>query len=552
MKLTSPLCALLLGLALPTLAAGPLDAGSQPPNPALSPGLCVLVHCDGYQTGALPVRGPLSKSHTLKDDEIDLLWESPISAGSFDRRYPDGSEVLWIAKVDRIEKVTLVNNTLTRLQELKLPTGRYPYYSGADMQRMIAELDRHAPGSDEYRKLAAHWKGYETEALRAFYGALGQNGTLYIGARDRLVAYGDADPNRADSPIVKKGEFVFDPAKMNKAMPVPVPIIIGFNTLHDGHLAMVSMDGTLIVVSSDMKSGQYYKLGNETIWNSLAVDEKGGMYFAGSKKLYKLVWKNGQISDKAEDGAWIESYEVGPRDASHRGSRGTGTTPVLMGGPQARDRFVIIADAADVNNAVLYWRDEIPADWRQLPGASSRRVAGKLPVNFGDPARTESYSENAAAVLGYGAVFGDNRPLSGESATLDVVLRLTDPKLTPSGLQQFLWDPQLRQFKASWIRPDVSSPTSTPVISIPDRTIHFGSLDHGNWAWTTLDWDSGKTRAVYTLGTSQRYNPAYIAVQLLPNGDPIYAGFGGTVHLRLGETPETKGEPQARKAARPR
>ncbi|MBK9955981.1 MAG: hypothetical protein IPP18_12870 [Rhodocyclaceae bacterium] len=504
-----------------------------PKNPALTQGICALTHCDGYQTGAMDVRGPQGPSHRLRDEEIDLLWESPISAGAFDITYPDGRTAYWVTKVDRVEKLTVEQGKLKVVQELRLPMQKFPYYSGEDMQRFVAELDRHPVTSDEYRALAATWKGYETEALRAFYGALGRDGTLYVGAKDRIIAYGDAEPGRIDSPIVQRGEFVFDPTRMNKAM--PVPIIIGFNALHDGHLAVVSMDGTVIVIAPDLKSAQYYRLGGETIWNGVAVDEKNALYLAGNKTLLKLIWKNGRISDDPADGAWRESYDLGPRDKSHRGARGTGTTPVLMGAASERDRFVIITDAADVNNAVLYWRDEIPADWQALPGERSRRVAGKQPVDCGVRTRVESYSENAAAVLGYGAVLGNNRPPKGESMTLDVVLRLTDPALTPLGMHKFVWDPQTRQFRGDWIRPDVSSPSGTPIVSARDQALHVGSIDQGNWAWTTIDWLTGKTRAVYTLGPSPRYNPAYIAIQLLPNGDPLYAGFGGTVHLRLGQ-----------------
>jgi hypothetical protein len=60
-------------------------------------------------------------------------------------------------------------------------------------------------------------------------------------------------------------------------------------------------------------------------------------------------------------------------------------------------------------------------------------------------------------------------------------------------------------------------------------------FEDGKWVWETLDWDTGKTRAVYVLGESERFNPIMLALQLLPNGDPIYPAFGGVVHLRLGE-----------------
>ena len=504
----------------------------QPENPAIGKGICTLTHCDSYQTGALPVRGPSAKSHVLRPEEIDLLWEAPVSAGAFDRQYPDGTTVYWVIKVDRIEKLALKNNTLTVLRELRLPMDKYEYYGREEMQRFVAELDSHPVDSPEYLKLATFWKGYEREGIRAFYGLLSRDGTLYAGMKDRIVAFGDQDPNDPASPIIRKAEFVFDPARMNKAMPVPVPIIIGFNALHDGHLAVVSMDGTLVVISPDFKHAEYHRLGDETVWNSLAIDEKGGMYFASSKKLYKRVWQDGRISDREEDGAWTEPYDVGQFDASKRGGRGTGSTPALMGNSKDRDRFVIITDAADINHAVLFWRDEIPVDWKALPGLS-RRIAGKLPVDFGEPERIESYSESAAAVLGYGAVFADGRPKTGEAITFDVMLRLTDPAVTPTGLQKFRWDTRKRRFVKDWVRTDAAMSGATPVISAKDQALHFGAVVMGHWTWTVLDWATGMTRAVYDLGPSQRHNPNYIVQQLLPNGDPLYAGFGGFVHLRL-------------------
>lgn len=521
-----------LGLAWGILVPSFPALAGQPDKPTRDAGICTLTHCDSYQSGALQVRGPRAKSHVLSEQEIDLLWEPPVSAGAFDRRYADGTLAFWVIKVDRIEKLALRNNTLTVLQELRLPMDKYAYYSGDDMKRFVAEMDRHSVDSPEFRKLAMFWKGYELEGLRAFYGLLARDGTLYAGMKDRVVAFGDADPRRADSAIVRKGEFVFDPAQMNKAMPVPVPIIIGFNVLPDGHLAVVSMDGTLVVISPDLRHAEYHRIGDETIWNSLAVDEKGGMYFASSKKLYKRVWKDGRISDSAADGAWEEPYDVGPRDASHRGARGSGSTPALMGERKDRERFVIISDAADINNAVLFWRDGVPDDWPGLPGLS-RRIAGKLPIDFGEKDRVESYSESAAAVLGYGAVFADGRPKTGEQITFDVMLRLTDPKVTPTGLQKFRWDAGRRRFVADWVRTDASMSGATPVISAKDRGLHFAAVVNRHWTWTVLDWTTGKTRAVYDLGPSQRHNPNYIVQQLLPNGDPLYAGFGGFVHLRL-------------------
>ena len=49
-------------------------------------------------------------------------------------------------------------------------------------------------------------------------------------------------------------------------------------------------------------------------------------------------------------------------------------------------KFVIIADAGDPVKVVLFWRDEIPADFKQIKGSKSRRIAAHLPLSIKVPA----------------------------------------------------------------------------------------------------------------------------------------------------------------------
>jgi hypothetical protein len=72
-------------------------------------------------------------------------------------------------------------------------------------------------------------------------------------------------------------------------------------------------------------------------------------------------------------------------------------------------------------------------------------------------------------------------------------------------------------------------------VTTKNRQLHTVGLQDGKWTMQTLDWNTGATRAVYTLGPSERYNPIMLALQVLPGGDPIFAAFGGVLHLRLGE-----------------
>jgi hypothetical protein len=502
-----------------------------PRNPALSNGLCPLVHCSAAQADAIPVSGPALASRALGDAEIDQFAGSPISAGVLDVTYPDGSTVFWVPKVDAIWKLGLdANLRLVLLAELPLPPGKYPAHSGDTMRTWIAELDALPLGSDEYRDKAGYWREYPLEALGAYYAAVDAEGVLYVAARDRIVAYADAEPGNPRSPIVKRGEYVLEPSYMNGGPAV----LIGLNATFDGTLVAASLDGTVIAVDRSLARAVYHRIPGERVWNSLAVDEAGGVYVVTDKQLHKLAWNGQGFSTREEDGAWVETYEEGTNDSELRGSRGSGTTPVLLGSESDADQFVLIADASDVNNLVLYWRDEIPEDWDALDDETSPRVAGRAPVDFGREDLADTHSENSPVVLGYGAVVANGQPSNGMALHLDNQLWLNDPEVAPRGVQKFAWSPERREFASVWVRPELSVPNATPVISVLDRGLHAVTVHDRAWAFETLDWDSGETRAIYTLGPSQRFNPIELSLQLMGNGDPIYSTFGGVLHLKLG------------------
>ncbi len=502
----------------------------------LSGGICPIIHCNTHQTDALPVRGPELSSRILGLEEIDHLWSSPIAGGILDFTYPDGSTVFWVSQVDRIMKLRLGDdNRLEKVAELPLEPKEFPRFEPEDMQRVVAQLDANEVGTEAYSSLAAEWNGYQIEGLRAYYAMLNSSGILYVGNRNSVIAYADAEPGNPESGIVKVGQYGFQKRKLQLGVKMPLVIMIGMNITPDGHIITVTIDGTVMAIKPDLSEAVYYNLPGEQIWNSVAVDDHGAIYVVGTKQLHKLIWTGTDFSDESEDGAWVEPYAIGELDATLRAERGSGTTAALVGGSEAADRFVAIADAEDVNNLIFYWRDEIPGDWQQLPGTSSRRIAGIAAVNFGDEKLTSSYSENSATVFEYGAVLANNQVKTNEKMMLDVQLQMKDPKRTPIGVQKFEWDPAARAFRVAWVRDDVSSPNSTPVVAMKNRQLHVVGLKDGKWVMETLDWDTGETRAVYTMGSSERYNPIMLALQILPNGDPIFATFGGVMHLRLGE-----------------
>ncbi len=502
--------------------------------PGLAEGMCPLIHCDTAQSDSFDVAGPQSPGRVLSEDEIDLLWSSPIAGGILDHVYPDGQRVFWVAQVDRIMKLRLsADNRWEKIAELPLEPDKFPRFSPADMQEKLRALDAAELGSADHESLADYWNGYQLEGLRAYYAMINSAGILYVGNRDGVVAYTDAEPGNPRSGIAKAGQYSFNRLDLQLGLKMPMVILIGLNMAPDGHIVAVTIDGTVIAITPDLSQAYYHNLEDEQIWNSIAIDEHGGIYVNGSKALHKLVWTGAGFSTSPADGAWSEPYENGHFNTVLRGERGSGTTPALMGAAGDPYRFVISADGADVNNLIFFWRDDIPEDWRQLPGTSSRRIAGILPANFGDASLDNSYSECSATVFENGAVLANNQVKTNEAMTLDVQLKMKDPKRTPAGIQKFQWNPRTQRVEVAWIRSDVSSPNSVPIVSERDRGLHVLGIRNGKWVWEVLDWDSGETRAVYTLGASERYNPIMLALQLLPDGEPIYPAFGGIVHLRI-------------------
>jgi hypothetical protein len=532
----------------PLIAAALIGAGCERSEPIEAPlgagvslarSTCPIIHCNTWQTDALPLKGPEAPSGRVPAEAIDLLWSSPIAGGILDYTYPSGRRVFWVPQVDRIMKLELnEQGRLAKLAELPLEMKKFPRRSDEEMKAVVEELDATWLDTSEvaakhYEELAGRWMDYQLEGLRAYYALVNNQGYVYVGGRNKIIAYTDAEPGNPESGIAKAGEFVFEKLKLQLGLKMPLVIMIGINITPDGHLVTVTIDGTLIVITPDLSRGYYHNLAGEQIWNSMAIDDDGGIYVAGNKRMHKLIWTGQEISDREEDGAWVLPYAIGDLDASLRAERGTGTTPALMGSEEEEDQFVVVADAENVNNLMLLWRDEIPADWKQLPGSASRRIAGILPVDFGDPKLRNSYSENSATIFEYAAVLANNQVKTDEAMRMPVQLKMKDPALTPYGVQKFQWNREARRFEVGWIRPDVSSPNSTPVVATQNRQLHVVGIKDAEWAMEVLDWDSGATKRLYRLGKSERFNPIMLALQILPNGDPVYASFAGILHLKL-------------------
>jgi hypothetical protein len=330
---------------------------------------------------------------TYSEDEIVYRHLGPGYIGGFTSSpYPNGTRVLWTNGVNGLFKLDA--ETLDVYDYI--PSSVAGQWTKAHAEASIAALD--ADNSLQALPRAIE-DAQARQDLSGIYVVVGANYWAYIADKDGSVtAYGDAVEGDPSSAIEVKARFQM-PAEAAGST-------LGMNMTYDGWIVLPTTDGWLVAVSQDLRDYRLVRLTNPTgestetqrvgygwVRNSLAVDEDGGVYVASRNHMHKVVWTGERFSTDAVDGAWIAQY---PNDLGG----GTGSTPSLMGFG-AEDQFVVITDGNRLMNVVLFWRNEIPADWKQLPGAPSRRMAGMVPASMGPLQLEAVQTEQSVVVAGY-------------------------------------------------------------------------------------------------------------------------------------------------------
>ncbi len=277
------------------------------------------------------------------------------------------------------------------------------------------------------------------------------------------------------------------------------------------------------------QAAEYGHTGYGWVRTSSCVGDDGGVYVCSVDRIHKVIWTGERLSLDPADGAWSSPYRNG-------GGNGSGTTPSLMGFGEADDRFVVIGDGDDVVNITLLWRDEIPGDWRQLPDAPSRRIAGFGPANMGDPNRAEIKTEQSVTVSGYGAMAVNNEPASVPPGWPSAGVRMFSfllghkPRFTPYGLHKYEWDPEARKLRQAWVNMEVSSPNSVPAVAEGSGLVFTCGVRDSRWSVEALDWITGESRFHYVVGGS-RYNTLGAGMSLDEEGRLLYGTIFGKVRI---------------------
>ncbi|MGI9600965.1 MAG: hypothetical protein ACR2QE_03710 [Acidimicrobiales bacterium] len=515
------------------LAPSPPTPAAPPVNPFMADSVAPIGHLNAAQSDSLLAPGPLGPTETLDSAALSYGHLGPAHFGvAISPEYPNGDRVIWSNGGDRISKVDY--DTLETIAELPIkPT----LMDEATADTRINLLD--SLTGDDLAFAAFPLAAEELAGLAGVYYVLDVDNTLFVGGATSIIAYGDVDPTDPDSPIELIDEWQ-KPAEIGGNF-------VGANMTFDGKLALVTSEGWVVLAERDFSSYQAIELpGNEVapahnaamleagfrpgaadwVRNSAAVDADGGIYVPSLDEMHKVVWNGSTLSIDPADGAWTASFLNG------RGI-GTGATPSLMGFGD-EDQFVVITDGEDLMNVVLFWRNDIPAGWQQLPGAPDPRIAGQLAADFDDPTNTDVQSEQSVIVGGYGAAVVNNEPASvpagfpGVGNLLLVGYAGNDPAFTPHGIQKFEWDPLTQQLNDAWTNDQVSSTNGVPMVSTRSDLMYTVGARNGDWTMEALDWTSGASAFHYVTG-SQRYNTRYSGVFLDQEGRLMHTTTYGIV-----------------------
>lgn len=347
------------------------------------------------------------------------------------------------------------------------------------------------------------------------YNALDADGNFIVGRTRFLEVYADSIPGDRSSAIGLVKRYFLPSSAFCRASDVIAGMVLTYND----QVAFVSEQGVISVIPRDPAQMFNAKLRSvslngadcadggipdedlETVSNSLAADEEGGIYLVTSEKMYRFDFDGTTLSQ-----TWVADYEEGDGMSAIRLGKGSGSTPSLMGTRNDDDRFVVITDGQDLMHLVLFWRDDIPGDWVPLAGKDPR-IACEIPVTFGDPLATETLSEQSVAVRGYAAIVV-NDLLQDESVFdgfPDIIrnaksaLEGGNPLQAPFGIERFDWNSDTRSCALVWSNSAISIPNGIPTMS--DATDLFYGMGQRNGVW-------GVEGVDFETGASEFFAPA--------------------------------------------
>jgi hypothetical protein len=443
-------------------------------NPAVAQSEWPISHRGSYAQASSPFPGPVP-GQTVAAAHLDL--PGPPITLAMSPAYGDGGHAIWGA-------VLGLTGAVVKLD--------------ADTFTLI---DSYVPADEEVSPPVIPL------GVSGAYSVTDPDANFLLGRATFVEMYGDATPGDRSSEIALIKRVFLPSAAFCRSS----DLLVGGVMLPDRHLALVTEQAVVSVIpaeealmdaanvvslpsenGADCANGAIPDENLETVSNSIAADEHGGIYVVTDAAVIKYQWDGTSLSK-----VWRTEYDSDPPFSLLRLGPGSGSTPSLMGTDADDDRFVVITDGQQLMHLVLMWRDDVPAGWQPIAPGKDPRIACEVPVTFGDPLATRSLSEQSVLVRGYASVVVNNllgaEPPSVLPAIDTAIAALwgSNDLIAPRGAERIDWDPVTRTCAVRWVNDEVSLPNGIPTMSAATGLIHAIGQRGGAWGLETLDFDSG-------------------------------------------------------------
>lgn len=274
-----------------------------------------------------------------------------------------------------------------------------------------------------------------------------------------------------------------------------------------GRLWFVTKHGIVGTINRSGDKISTVSLGLESIDNSFAMDETGGVFIASSHAMYRF--------DTGPGGkpviTWREAYDRGVRVKPGQVAIGTGTTPTLMGAD-----FVTITDNADPRMHVLVYRRAATVDGPRLVCSEPVFMS-----NRGD-------TENSLIATDKSIIVENNYGYGGPEDT--IYGKTTEPGITRIDLDEG------DGCHTVWMSME-HVPNAISKMSLENGLIYTYTKDQGPgktdaWYFTAIDFHTGETVFKQLAGTGSGFNSHYAGVYLGPDHTAYVGTLGGLVAIR--------------------
>jgi len=502
------------------------------PNPWLTRSVYPTSHFNGGATDSVLFAGPAKGGMLVRERDVKVVPNLMVSNPTVKKIGSD--TVMFASGIFGVRKILATGKAFENLSFTPYP-GYEDRAARTDEKRvamLLAELDAARRAKDDAKLISLTTNGLESigwnlvDGINGVYNMFDRDGFHYCVFGGTKVLKSTDDNKVRDSVRIVKAVDVA--AAMPPAEAKAISRIIGLNMTYDGHIAAAA-PGALVVLDRDLNVKSYVAFPGEAVDNNIAIDERNGIYVVTSRRMLKVIWSGQKLSTDEKDGAWESGYEWIPDEealAAGSISRGSGTTPTLMGFGNDPDKFVVIADAArSGTNLVAFWRDDIPADFQQKPGTKSRRIADQARIEI-----SQITIEPSPNVLGYGAAVINGsypKPVKYPGAPNAFTAGVTRP--APLGVQKFIWNPKTRQFDKAWVNREVdNSDIMVPVVSAATGLMYCAHKENGDYQYVALDWMTGELKERWIFPDDSRVWNAFGGITtILEDGDLLIGGAFG-------------------------